>query len=72
MGDTLLWAVKNGDLDAIKKCIDKVAILGPLARLGAWVGPTWQMIRIVLCLLVLLCVYLNECGCMYVSLNVCL
>jgi hypothetical protein len=24
MGDELLWAVKNGDLDAVEKCLKKV------------------------------------------------
>ena len=25
MGDELLWAVKNGDLDAVEKCLKKVS-----------------------------------------------
>ena len=30
MGDQLLWAVKNGDLEAVKQTFDKVYIILPL------------------------------------------
>ena len=50
MGDQLLWAVKNGDLEAVKQTFDKVYIILHLKT-----GNHDQYIYIYVCV----CVYIN-------------